>query len=185
MATEHSAEQLAYFEALDEEKQQRYERRVAEEILSGLGFTRSQVVVMEHVARDETGVEHALTPEWVSHHLSCPVAFMAIKDYRINAQGGFPTPEWLLNHVSFGKFSLAFLKTWEEAKSRFDRYVAVCIRPAWAERTLVMHNYDAVTRYTPGIDKVPAHLMWPRSDGVIIMQYLRDALQVLNANWQR
>lgn len=143
-----SPEQLEYFEELDNEKQVRFEGRIAREILSGLGFSRTVIAYLDKLAIEKTGVDEGFSPEWVSDHLMCPITFMAIKEFSINKEGGFPSLEWLLDHGTFGKFTSTFLKTWEEAKARFhSEFVAVCVRPNWAKRTLVMHNYAAVTRY--------------------------------------
>jgi hypothetical protein len=183
--SEPNPERDAILQALDDDKQERYDSRIARIVMKHYGLSVAQIVTLNRRAKDTTGED--ITPQWLCDQLSCPVIFRAVKDFRFSKDDGFPNPAWLMDHFTLGRFAPIWTKLWDETlelHGRDGRSLAVCFRPKWASGDMVLHEYLPVTRYsTPG-KGVPFMLFRPTVRGAQILQYLKPMLEALSSYWK-
>ena len=187
MAKDLDPELAEYFERSEAEKQQRYEARVAGEILRYMGVSTVHCGVMKAAAAIEATPMSAFTPEYISESTHCPIIFRAIKDYHLGQQGGFPTPTMLLQKwVKGGKWRTVWSQVWQETLDRVGnskKYAAACFRPSWSNSTVALHNYECILR-TSGLEG--GTLLHCASDGtLVIFSTLRDLVAgLMRTGWQ-
>lgn len=182
-----------FFNQLDSTKQINFSKKVCKLIIKGLGIRPELIQFFEGQAAASC-LGH-LTPEWFSEYTGCPIVFCSSKDYSLEHvfspafKTGVPDPLWLLNHRIDGPVTrYVWEKLWEDSIERFGshKYVATCFRTKWSSGILALHNYTAVLTHSPS-SQYPVRggsLVWTTKAGTVILQYLRDLVNVLRNNWQ-
>lgn len=176
-----SPSRAAYFEQLDSDKQDRYDNRIANEILKLMNVKSASIALLRRSSDLDGSSDGSLTPEWVSSTLNSPVVFRAVKNYEIEKKSVFPTPTQLVNKFLHGnKYKKAWNELWLETLDRHGNsslYCASCFRPTWAKHTMAVHNYDKVLN-TP---KLPsASLSWLDSnENIVIISTLKSLISAL------
>jgi len=172
-----------FWEEIDNEKQIRYDERIARELLKLFGIPISTTQRLKNQSLEGVNPKaQGFTPEWVSWYLTCPIIFHAFKDYRL-ADAEFLSPEQILWSSTLGpKWDRIWTRLWRSVRSEFpsSTYVAVCFRPGWGRGTMVVHNYSPMT------ECVNLHGMYfAHRDvhGTFYIQYLRDLVRALLEHW--
>lgn len=175
-----------FLDKLEQDKHERFDARVAEQVLKGLHIFGASIALLRGIAQDQGTEVDGFTPEWVSDYLSCPVTFRAVKDFRLDTEDGFPDPLWLMSHYTYGpRFSAIWRAVWNETFDRFggsSQYIAAVFRPKYAKGLLVLHNYEPVTRYT-GSGSGRFMMLRATQRGPEILQYLKPMLDALRSEW--
>lgn len=182
-----------FFDQLDTGKQLGFARRICNELIKGWGLQPAMGQFFRGTfSSTRTG---DMTPEWLSDQVDCPILFRAVKDYQLEcmfdpSKGvGVPAPLWLLDHRIDGpKTSKVWSRLWQDARELFvgHQFLATCFRVKWGAHTLALHNYDKVLMHSHSTE-YPVRggcLVWYTKQGPVILQYLRDLLSVLRADWQ-
>lgn len=171
-----------FFLESDNRKKSRYDRRVAVQILYGLGADKWRIRRFEREAKDDDASgAGVLTPERVSEQLGLPLTFRAFKDWRL-AKGDVPllTITRLMVAPAPGRKAASLWRDlWTETLDRYGSLgpVAVCFPYRSELRTMCLHNYEPVTRYT---STDGAFMLVRRvGDSTEIVQPMKEMLNIL------
>jgi hypothetical protein len=179
MVNEHQA----FFDEIDNQKQERFDERVTHYICKQLGLSGVEISYLRSNASKEKSALDGFTPEWLSEALVLPITFFAVKDYLLEKKDLFPEPLWLLEHRIDGKKCRKFYnKLWADIVPDDGFGYAGCVfRTKWSNGLICLHNYKPVLDHVPS-QSYPVNggfMTWRSEKGFIMLQYLKDIVSVL------